>query len=66
MLSLSQSSIKLTSYLRLLLSICREGGGYREGYRGGPEGGGGGFGRGGGGGGDKVGCCPPSLFPHKP
>ena len=36
--------------------VCREGGGYREGYRGGPEGGGGGFGRGGGGGGDKASC----------
>lgn len=41
--------------LDLLLCYDREGGGYREGYRGGPPGGGGGFGRGGGGG-DKV-CC---------
>lgn len=39
----------------------REGGGYREGYRGGPPGGGGGFGRGGGGGGDKV--CLPVFLP---
>ena len=38
--------------------LCREGGGYREGYRGGPPGGGGGFGRGGGGG-DKVSISSP-------
>ncbi len=42
------------------MTHCREGGGYREGYRGGPPGGGGGFGRGGGGGGDKV-CFPVFL-----
>ena len=45
----------------MVMSNCREGGGYREGYRGGPDGGGGGFGRGGGGGGDKASCCPSSV-----